>query len=198
VSVSESAAAPGFADPVDDTQQVFRRLLDAFAHPGRVVAVPASLSPPPGLWPSAAALGLALLDHSTPLFLDAALAREPILSYFRFHTGAPIASLPAAAGFALIGDPTGLDLTVFAQGEAERPERSATVIVQVEGFEGADAVRLTGPGIKKSTALKVAGIDAALWRQWRENAALYPCGVDLVFAAPEAVVALPRAVRVET
>jgi len=186
VSVSESAAAPGFADPVDDTQQVFRRLLDAFAHPGRVVAVPASLSPPPGLWPSAAALGFALLDHSTP-----------ILSYFRFRTGAPIASLPAAAGFALIGDPTGLDLTVFAQGEAERPERSATVIVQVEGFEGADAVRLTGPGIKKSTALKVAGIDAALWRQWRENAALYPCGVDLVFAAPEAVVALPRAVRVE-
>ena len=101
MSISESEAAPGFADPVDDAQQVFRHLLDAFAHPGRVVALPTSLSPPPGLWPSAAALALTLLDHSTPLFLDAALAREPILSYLRFHTGAPIAATPAAA---LAGD----------------------------------------------------------------------------------------------
>ena len=197
MSVSESEAAPGFADPVDDAQRVFRRLLDAFAHPGRVVALPASLSPPPGLWPSAAALALALLDHSTPLFLDAALAREPILSYLRFHTGAPIAATPAAASFALVGEPRGLDLASFAVGDAERPERSATVILQVESFEGADIVRLTGPGIKKSTALRVQGIEAALWRQWRENGALYPCGLDLVLAAPEAAVALPRSVRVE-
>jgi len=197
VSVSEVAAAPGFADPVDDTQQVFRRLLEAFAHPGRVVALPASPSPPPGLWPSTAALALTLLDHSTPVYLDQALQSEAIVSYLRFHSGAPLAATPSAASFALVGEPRGVDLAAFSPGEAERPERAATVILQVAGFEGSDAVRLTGPGIQKSTALKVEGIDAALWRQWRENGALYPCGVDLVLAAPEAAVALPRSVRVE-
>jgi alpha-D-ribose 1-methylphosphonate 5-triphosphate synthase subunit PhnH len=197
VSVSEIAAAPGLADPVGDAQQVFRRLLDAFAHPGRVVSLPASPSPPPGLFPSSAALALTLLDHSTPLFLDAVLAREEIVAYLRFHSGAPIVASPSAAGFALIGEPRGLDLAAFSPGDPERPERSATVILQVAGFEGSDAVRLTGPGIKNSVALGVEGIDAALWRQWRENGALYPCGVDLVLAAPAAAVALPRSVRVE-
>jgi alpha-D-ribose 1-methylphosphonate 5-triphosphate synthase subunit PhnH len=193
----EIATAPGFADPVDDAQQVFRRLLDAFAHPGRVVSVPATLTPPAALWPSVAALALTLLDHSTPVFLDAQLSSESIVSYLRFHSGAPLAATPGSASFALIGDPRSLDLAVFAPGESERPERSATVIVQVAGFEGPAAVRLTGPGIKTSTALRVDGIDAALWRQWRENGALYPCGVDLVLAAPTAAVALPRSVRVE-
>jgi alpha-D-ribose 1-methylphosphonate 5-triphosphate synthase subunit PhnH len=193
----EIATAPGFADPVDDAQQVFRRLLDAFAHPGRAVSVLATLTPPPGLWPSAAALALTLLDHSTPVFLDPALASESIVSYLRFHSGAPLAATPGSASFALIGDPRSLDLAAFSPGESERPERSATVIVQVAGFEGPAAVRLTGPGIKTSTALRVDGIDAALWRQWRENGALYPCGVDLVLAAPTAAVALPRSVRVE-
>lgn len=193
----EIATAPGFADPVDDAQQVFRRLLDAFAHPGRIVSVPATPVPPPGLWLSTAALALTLLDHSTPVFLDPVLASESVVAYLRFHSGAPLATTPGSAGFALIGDPRVLDLAAFAPGEPERPERSATVIVQVAGFEGPAAVRLTGPGIKKSTALAVEGIDAALWRQWRENGALYPCGVDLVLAAPTAAVALPRSVRVE-
>lgn len=197
MSATEIAAAPGFADPVADSQQVFRRLLDAFAHPGRVVPLQGFPSPPAGLFPSSAALALTLLDHSTPLFLDRALACEEIVSYLRFHSGAPIAAGPAAASFALLGEPHGLNLAAFSPGDAERPERSATVILQVAGFDGADAVRLTGPGIKNSTALRVEGIDAALWRQWRENGALYPCGVDLVLTAPAAAVALPRSVRVE-
>lgn len=197
MSAPESATAPGFADPVDDAQQVFRRLLDAFAHPGRIVSLPTTLTPPAGLWPSTAALALTLLDHSTPVFLDPALASESILAYLRFHSGAPVAATPGSASFALVGDPSALDLAAFPPGEAERPERSATVIVQVAGFDGPAAVHLTGPGIKKSTALAVAGIGAALWRQRRANGALYPCGVDLVLAAPTAAVALPRSVRVE-
>jgi len=197
VSVTDTAAALGLANPVDDAQQVFRHLLDALAHPGRVVGLSSSATPPAGLYPSTAALALTLLDHSTPLFLDEALAREPIVSYFRFHSGAPLAATPAQASFALVGEPRSLDLAAFSIGDAERPERSATVIMQVAGFDGSAAVRLTGPGIRKSTPLKVEGIEAALWRQWRENGALYPCGVDLVLAAPDAVAALPRSVRVE-
>jgi alpha-D-ribose 1-methylphosphonate 5-triphosphate synthase subunit PhnH len=197
VSVLAASPKSGFADSVHDTQQVFRRLLDGFTHPGRVVLLPQRLTVPGGLWPSSAALALTLLDHSTPVHLDPALDTGAVRDFLRFHCGAPIVGAPADTAFALVGDAGALDLAVFALGDAERPERSATVIIQVPGFLKGKPKRLTGPGIATTTSLVVDGVEAKFWRQWRENAALYPGGVDVVFAAPEAIAVLPRTVRAE-
>ena len=53
---------PGYGDPVDASQRVFRGLLDALSRPGTIVR----LTPPPDfptpLVPAAAAIGLSLLD----------------------------------------------------------------------------------------------------------------------------------------
>ncbi len=192
-----ASPAPGFADAVHDTQQVFRRLLDAFTHPGRVILLPQRLAAPDALWPSSAALALTLLDHGTPVHLDAVLDTEPIRDFLRFHCGAPLVEAPGQASFALIGNACALDLASFAAGDAERPERSATVIIQVQGFLHGKPRRLTGPGIATTTSLVVDGVEARFWSQWRENAALYPGGVDVVFAAPEAIAVLPRTARLE-
>ena len=189
--------SPGFADPVHDTQRVFRRLLEAFAHPGRVVVLPPVLAPPPPLRTGVAALALTLIDHGTPLWLDPILDIEPVRMFLRFHCGAPIVEAPEGAAFALVGAPDAVDLGRFAVGEPECPERSTTVILQVPGFAYSERVRLTGPGIASQMSLRVDGIAAAFWQQWRRNAELYPCGVDVVFAAPEAIAVLPRTVRVE-
>ena len=189
--------APGFDDPVHDAQRVFRRLLEAFAHPGRVVLVPPLLAPPAPLSGGAAALALTLVDHGTPLWLDPTLDTEPVRVFLRFHCGAPTVEEPTGAAFALVGDADHVDLGRFAVGEPECPERSTTVILQVPGFAYSDRVRLSGPGIESQTSLRVDGIDAGFWRQWQRNSALYPCGVDVVFASPEAIVVLPRTVRVE-
>ncbi len=188
---------PGFDDPVHDAQRVFRRLLEAFAHPGRVVLLPPVLAPPAPLGPGTAALALTLIDHGTPLWLDAALDTPAVRTFLRFHCGAPIVEASDGAAFALVGAPDAVDLKTFAVGEPESPERSTTVILQVPGFAYSERVRLTGPGIASHTSLRVDGISADFWRQWRRNAALYPCGVDVVFAAPEAIAVLPRTVRVE-
>jgi alpha-D-ribose 1-methylphosphonate 5-triphosphate synthase subunit PhnH len=197
VSALAASPAPGFADAVHDTQQVFRRLLDALTHPGRVIVLPQRLAAPDALWPSSAALALTLFDHGTPVHLDPILDTGAVRDFLRFHCGAPLVEVPADASFALVGNASALDLTVFAPGDAERPERSATVLVQVPGFLKGKPKRLTGPGIATTTSLVVDGVEAKFWQQWRENGAHYPGGVDVVFAAPEAIAVLPRTARSE-
>jgi len=85
---------PGFADPVRDSQAVFRAVLDAMARPGRVHEVAAPADPPPPLGRAAAAVLLTLVDAETPLFLDpfAEAARDWVL----FHCGAPLAPVERA------------------------------------------------------------------------------------------------------
>lgn len=188
---------PGFADAVHEAQRVFRRALDAFAHPGRVVAIEAQLTPPTPLLPGAASLALTLFDHSTSVFLDSALDQEPVRQFLRFHCGALLVTEPAQAGFALIGGAAALRLDAFALGTPEAPERSTTVIVQVEGFGEAPTVRLKGPGIESEQVLAVRGLAPGFWTEWRANAALFPLGVDLIFATADAIVALPRSIKAE-
>ena len=66
----DGTIAPGFADPVFDSQATFRAALDALARPGRVAALPPVLTPPAPLNPATAALCLTLADLDTPLWLD--------------------------------------------------------------------------------------------------------------------------------
>lgn len=197
--MSALAASPtlGFSDKIHGSQQVFRRLLEGFTHPGRVILLPQLLGAPDALWPSSAALALTLFDHSTPVYLDPVLDTGAVRDFLRFHGGAPLVEEAAGAAFALIGNAAALDLGEFAPGNAEYPERSATVIVQVPGFLHGKPRRLTGPGIATATSLVVDGVEANFWRQWRGNGALYPDGVDVLFAAPEAIAVLPRTVRAE-
>ena len=197
MSALAASPAPGFADAVHDTQHVFRQLLDAFTHPGRVILLPQRLAALDALFPSCAALALTLFDHGTPVHLDPVLDIAAVRDFLRFHCGAPLVEAPREAGFALIGNAAALDLAAFAPGDAERPERSTTVIIQVPGFLHGKPIRLVGPGVATTTSLVVDGLDGRFWQQWQENGALYPGGVDVVLAAPEAIAVLPRAVGVE-
>ena len=63
---------PGFADPVHDSQQTFRALLDALAQPG-LYQTTVAVAPPAGLTPSCAAAALTLLDLETTVWLQPGL-----------------------------------------------------------------------------------------------------------------------------
>jgi len=91
---------PGFGDPVQQSQVIFRDVLTALAEPGLVKTV--DFAPVPGLraGPAAIALLLTLADGDTPLFLGADQAA--LAAYLRFHTGAPIVTDPGQAQFALL------------------------------------------------------------------------------------------------
>lgn len=193
---AQSALSPAFADPVRDSQAVFRRAMDALASPGRIVTLASQLSPPVPLFAPTAALLLTLCDFETPLWLDTPLADSAEVSAFvRFHTGARLVASPAAAAFAAIADSARMPaLATFAQGSPDYPDRSATLIVQVETL-ATGGWRLEGPGIRGISRLSAAPLPGDFAAQLRLNRSTFPRGVDIFLATRTALAALPRSVR---
>ncbi len=194
----EDLLEAGFADPVMECQDTFRGVMEAMAHPGRVIDCHGPERTPQPLSRVAAAITLALIDPDTPVWLDAALAgSKAVRAWLAFHTGAEVVAARSEASFALIADPASMPaLDSFALGSETYPDRSATLILQVEGF-GADARTLTGPGLATPRRFGAAPLPVGFWTQLKANRALFPRGVDLLLAGPTSLAALPRSVRVE-
>lgn len=187
--------APGFDQPVFDSIKVFRAVADAMAHPGEIRRVEARPSAPPQLMPAAAALCLTLLDFETPLWLQQPQAA--VSEYLRFHCNCPTTPEPAQAAFALIGNTFAMpSVSTFNVGSPEYPDRSTTLLIQVKSLSNASGVRLSGPGLRGSVYLDVAGIPAAYWHELQASRAAFPRGVDIVFIWGERIAALPRTSQV--
>lgn len=195
VGIDLHGLAPGFADPVLDSQAVFRRVLDAMARPGRIVTVPVEIGPPAPLDVATAALCLALADFETPVWTDAAVSVGP---WLRFHCGARIEGDPMLAGFAVVTDVANLlPLDRFAPGTDAFPDRSCTLFVQVPGLAGGPPAVLRGPGIEETATIGIEGLPAGFWRGWAANHALYPTGIDIVFTSGSDMLGLPRSIGAE-
>lgn len=189
--------APGLADPAHDAQQLFRAILDATAHPGRIVSLPAAPAGPGALSPAAAAYLLTLADRDTPVWLADAYDRSEVRDFLRFHAGAPLVAQRAHASFAVLPAATPAPFDGFNLGTEAYPDRSATLIVELPGLAGGPLRRWHGPGIDGHANVAVAGLADAFWQDWAANHGLFPCGVDIVFTAGTELCALPRSIAVE-
>ncbi|WP_341318564.1 phosphonate C-P lyase system protein PhnH [Paraburkholderia sp. IMGN_8] len=191
-----SRLTPGFADPVHNTQAVFRTLLDALSRPGTVGVVENGLPEVRATRAELAAFAalLTLCDYATPVWLaqpDAALA-----SALRFHTGAPLVDEPAQAAFAYIHDTGALpSLESFALGEAESPEQSVTLLIRVEALTGGTPVVLSGPGIQHTATIAPVGLPEHFWRERAALAPLFPCGIDCYLVCGSTLIGLPRTTK---
>lgn len=188
----------GFENPPKAAQALFRALMDAMARPGAVQAVAALAKPPSPLTATAAAVALTLCDNDTPLWLDPRLdASTDVRGWLGFHCGAPLTTIPAEAHFALVANPGELiALENFAQGSQEYPDRSTTLILQVDRLAGGPVLHLEGPGIRTDAALAPAPLPRHFIAQWKQNRARFPRGVDLILVAPGAIACLPRTTRI--
>jgi alpha-D-ribose 1-methylphosphonate 5-triphosphate synthase subunit PhnH len=132
----------------------------------------------------AAAIALTLFDHDTPVWLDGRMSTTAdVAKWLKFHTSAPVVADSSIASFALIGDPQSLPaLDRFAFGSNEYPDRSTTLILQVESLTDGPVVELQGPGIDVcSAAASLQPRD--LFERLAINATLFPCGIDVVLLA---------------
>jgi alpha-D-ribose 1-methylphosphonate 5-triphosphate synthase subunit PhnH len=192
--------SPAFADPVHESQRTFRAVMNALARPGMTMPIAAAVAPPRPMSSAAATVALTLLDYETPVWLDSVLTAAPGLAdWFRFHTGAPITSDPGNASFAFIADvPRTPGLETFALGSIEYPDRSTTLVLQVERFSGDESLNLRGPGIAGTQVFAAAPLPNRFRQQLIANRALFPRGVDLILVADSEIAALPRSVCVLT
>jgi len=179
---------PGFANPPVDAARAFRLVLEAMAHPARIVDLPPIEAPAP-CSPAAAIVLLTLIDATTPLHLAGAHDCDAMRDWVRFHLGATLVG-PQAAVFALGTWDALCPLDRFAQGSAEYPDRAASLIVEGQELRN-DGARLTGPGIKAQARLALPDI-AVL----QANAAQFPRGLDFLFTSGVQLAALPRSTQI--
>jgi alpha-D-ribose 1-methylphosphonate 5-triphosphate synthase subunit PhnH len=175
----------------DAQQQAFRAVLDGFARPGTLV---------PAQQRSAVLMFLsAVLDESVsladPLGLVGTDARRLLLAPTAPEAQARFILLdgrrPPGAGF----QPT--------LGTLESPELGATLVLTVEALsdaptpaDAAVALQLQGPGVPGTRVLAVTGLHPDWLARRAAWVGAYPMGVDVVLAAPDALVALPRTTRI--
>lgn len=189
---------PGFADKVLSAQSTFRSVMDAMARPGSVQRIVPMAGAPGPMMRGTAAIALTLFDHDTPLWLDARMSdSSDVVKWLKFHTGAPVIQDSSIASFALISDGAALPaFERFALGTSEYPDRSTTVIIQVDSLDEGRSFELLGPGIDGSAKLKASIKPFDLFERLHINETLLPRGIDVVLVADDAVVAIPRTARV--
>ena len=185
----------GFTNAAIQSAHAFRIIMQAMSRPGLPIRMEAALEAPAPLHVTSAAVALTLCDFQTPVWLSPALSNEKAVKYLRFHTGAPIVDQMEDAQFAFLSAEEQPHPSLFAQGTHEYPDRSATLVIQVEAFN-CRAVVLTGPGIKGTMGFGVEGLPQAFWAAMAENHARFPVGVDVMFAAPQSLAAVPRSTAV--
>jgi alpha-D-ribose 1-methylphosphonate 5-triphosphate synthase subunit PhnH len=188
---------PGFADKVLSAQSTFRSVMDAMARPGSIQRIATIAAAPAPMMHGTAAIALTLFDHDTPVWLDPRMAATSDVSkWLKFHTSAPVIADASICSFALIGDADALPhLDCFSFGSNEYPDRSTTLILQVESLTQGPSFELRGPGIDGTAVLQAALQPADLFERLEVNQALFPRGIDVMLVADDAVVAIPRTTR---
>jgi len=178
----------GFADAPREAAVAFRAALQALARPGRIETVAGAVPPAPAS-PAAGALLLTLCDPETGVYLAGDHDSPALRQWITFHCGAPLVG-PERADFALGSWAALQPLSTYRIGTAEYPDRSATLIVEMDRLE-AKGARLTGPGIETEAALSLPELAA-----FQGNRARFPLGFDCYFTCGDRLAGLPRSTRV--
>ena len=185
------ALTGGFADAPLDSARAFRAVMNALARPGRVEVVSGAVPPEP-LSVAAGVLLLTLADGTTPVHLAASHDVPAVRDWLTFHCGCPLAGADQAV-FAVGLWEALLPITRFPVGTAEYPDRSTTLIVEVDTLTGPPVARLTGPGIRGEAHLGLPDVGVLA-----TNHAQFPLGCDVFLAAGNRIAGLPRSTSVET
>jgi len=189
--------APAFLDPAIAAQSTFRAVLNATARPGTVASLRQPLAAPRPLSAAAGAIALTLCDQDSPIWLDTGLRSSPaVVEWLRFHTGARIVDDSGVAAFAFVSATRELPpFDRFSLGTPEYPDRSTTIVLQVQSLRQGACFVLTGPGIRQEQRIQVASLADDMIERLAANRRLFPCGIDLLLATETEVMTLPRSAR---
>jgi alpha-D-ribose 1-methylphosphonate 5-triphosphate synthase subunit PhnH len=190
--------APGFPDPVQDGQTCFRAILDATARPGSIQVLQDVLKKAPSpLTPPTAAICLTLLDTETSVWLSPQMDSPEVRQFLSFHCASPISRRPEEASFGILSaSEASCYMERFHVGTAEYPDRAATLILQSQDISADYGLTLSGPGIKDTHCMHIAGCDADFWQKRDSVNADFPTGLDFIFTDMRRIACIPRTTEV--
>jgi alpha-D-ribose 1-methylphosphonate 5-triphosphate synthase subunit PhnH len=187
--MNAEALTGGFETAPLQSARAFRAMLEAMARPGTIHRVEGAMPPAPLSVAAGVAL-LTLADGTTPVHLAGTSDCQTVRDWIAFHIGALLVAAEAA-DFA-VGTWAALQpVNRFRIGKPDYPDRSATLIVEVDRLTNHGA-RLTGPGIATESRLSLPETAA-----FAANRALFPLGFDCLFTFGNCLAGLPRSTRVE-
>jgi phosphonate C-P lyase system protein PhnH len=183
-------------DPVVAGQTVVRRLLEATAQPGSVVALGgADLVVRPPRLAGACALLLAVLDNDVSVRVIGPEA-DAIGEYLRFNTGARSAPLETV-DFVLVTGQTSSGQISRVRGNRRAPCPRPTLVyapeaIRPKSFPGALTLALAGPAVAGVRRLHVGGLERDELHRLHALGHSSP-GVDVwLVSAERAVAVIPR------
>jgi alpha-D-ribose 1-methylphosphonate 5-triphosphate synthase subunit PhnH len=190
-------------EPVRDTQRTFRVVLDAMARPGTVKQLPVAARDAP-VNPWLAAVLVTLVDHEVSLAVEPFDGADLLERFVRQRTAVASASAERADFVVAASDRLDPSLPLrLRQGTLAYPNDSATLLILVPTLDWAASaddrvgLSLSGPGVPSGHVFTVAGLAPALFEA-RDEAAEYPCGIDLLLVDPSGrVAALPRSTAIQ-
>jgi len=165
-------------------QRLFRRLLDAFAYPGRLFDAA----------DSGTTARLAILATLLDAEVDLADPHGLITPEDRMRLMAAAAA-PEQARFVVADGARAPDFTP-ALGSLESPEFGATLVLEIQQLGAGAPLLLTGPGIASQNRLAVQGLNPAWIAQRADWVSAYPLGVDIILCDATHFAALPRTTHI--
>jgi len=169
-------------------QNIFRKLLTAFARPARVLDLSDILAGATALQGILATLADSAVNLSDP---------DGLIDTQTRHLLQTVSCRPEKAAYIVADGGNSPCFTPFT-GTLESPESGATVILAVTRVgRGSYDNTFTGPGIDGEEPLAVEGLHT----QWLENRnawnQAFPLGVDMLLADRHCIAALPRTAKVK-
>lgn len=178
------------------TQGVYRQLLQAMSHPGRLHTLPAHP------WPdSRLAVCATLFDHEVSYCVTGPAAPAAWDKAIFAATKARRVPVAEADFIVLAGHESAGALTAAKRGTPAFPDQGATLLYCMAAplEPGVEATPLlSGPGMARRSYPEVNPLTGAEWSCLRQVNSDYPLGVDVIcLLGPDRVLCLPRSTHIE-
>lgn len=195
-------------DAVNHTQQIYRKLLDCMARPGKVNSIEPylvqedheSLFSKPLL-----SLAYTLVDREVSFHVISDL-KEKAEQYIYWQTFSQAAELHEAhyvfIGKQLSDSEIQSVMNEVKAGTLEDPHLSATILIQVNTLTDSPGdgmkLKLTGPGIQGTREVYADGMPSAWIAERKKINREFPLGVDMILTTSSGeIMAIPRTTLIE-
>lgn len=172
-------------DFVHDTQQIFRRLLDAMARPGQLQSLEElshRIETPDGIAHAPFLLALTLLDAEVT-FQIIGERSEDITKHYSSWTLSQSTTTENADYLFVQHDVEGATIADLFErakkGTLVNPNESATFIIETTQLSEVPELVLSGPGISSQAPTTIAGSEAWLTARAKANEE-FPLGIDVI------------------